>query len=351
MTESWQNDNESVDDATASSGQVDVDAAEMLRTAREKAGLSQKEVAERLYLTERFIRFIDEGAFDRITKPAFIKGYLRSYARLVNVSGDEVVDRYQRSLDEAEEAIELRSVTEESLGPNNFTGPVIQTGLAGLAGLLLFIGFVWWLVAGNSEDETELSTEDTLVVEEPVEPAPAREEPADKGDVMTPAGNDLAVADALTGQNVVAGKDTTVVEDTVGDEMRDEMPEAVETAVVEAETLAPGPDEPADEGRNVTIQRAVADAGNNRITVNAGGDDNIRMTFSDECWVEITDADDVSIYGDLNREGDELIVHGTAPFQVLLGRATSVTMQFNGEFIDLDSYMTTDQTARVRLKN
>ncbi|MEX1237317.1 MAG: helix-turn-helix domain-containing protein, partial [Pseudomonadales bacterium] len=70
--------------------------SKLLIEAREAKGLSQKEVAEQLYLTVTFIRYIDEGAFDKIPKPAFIKGYLRSYARVVGLDGDAVIEAYNQ---------------------------------------------------------------------------------------------------------------------------------------------------------------------------------------------------------------------------------------------------------------
>ena len=119
--------------------------------AREKLGLTQKEVADKLFLTTTFIKYIDEGEFDKIPKPAFIKGYLRSYARVVELSGDEMVALYEAALTAGEPEAEIRGVTEESVGTAAITGPVLQTGLIGLAGLALIVGIVWW--AGSSDEE------------------------------------------------------------------------------------------------------------------------------------------------------------------------------------------------------
>lgn len=344
-SDSSRNENESLGDVLQSSVADGAnDASAMLRSGREKMGLSQKEVAERLYLTERFIRHIDEGALDKIAKPAFIKGYLRSYARLVNVSGDEVVEKYQQSLDAAEEAIQLRSVTEDSLGSSNFTGPVIQTGLAGLAGLLLFIGFIWWLVADDVE-ETPPSVQTVPAVEEAARRMPSAPLLEEQVVVERPAA-DADVA-PLTGDTVVNQPE----EQGLPKQVRQQGQE--EAAQQEPPVAMPRPaaNEPAVQGEGVTIDRAATPRGASQVTVNADGDDRIEMTFTDECWVEITDASGMSIYGDLNREGDLLVVNGVAPFQVLLGRAASVSMRFNGEAVELGAYTTTDQTARVRLEN
>ena len=116
-----------------------VTASMMLCAAREDLGLSQKEVADQLYLTTTFIKHIDEGAFDKFPKPAFIKGYLRSYARTVELSGDEVVACYEKELHAAEENVRIRDVTEETVGSVAITGPVFETGLVGLFGVVVVV--------------------------------------------------------------------------------------------------------------------------------------------------------------------------------------------------------------------
>jgi len=103
----------------------------LLRETREKLGLSQKDVADQLFLTGTFIRYIDDGLFEKIPKQAFIKGYLRSYARVIQLNGDEVVAQYEAER-ESQEQIALRGVTEERVGSSALTGPVLQTGVIGL---------------------------------------------------------------------------------------------------------------------------------------------------------------------------------------------------------------------------
>jgi cytoskeleton protein RodZ len=99
---------------------------------------------------------------------------------------------------------------------------------------------------------------------------------------------------------------------------------------------------------DVTIEKR-GDGQGSRITVTAVGEDKLEFDFSGECWVEITDADGESIYGDLNRAGDSLVVFGTAPFEVLFGKASAAKLQFNGKSFALSRYTSLDQTARVKL--
>lgn len=70
-----------------------------LRDARERAGLSQREVAERLNLTAGQIAALEADDHAALSGPTFVQGYLRAYGRLLGVAGDELVARYRASLE------------------------------------------------------------------------------------------------------------------------------------------------------------------------------------------------------------------------------------------------------------
>ena len=63
----------------------------------------------------------------------------------------------------------------------------------------------------------------------------------------------------------------------------------------------------------------------------------------------IEDAQGDSIYGDLNRAGDELVVSGNAPFEVLFGKAPAVRLEYNGVPIDLIPHTTSVDTAKLKV--
>ena len=61
--------------------------------------------------------------------------------------------------------------------------------------------------------------------------------------------------------------------------------------------------------------------------------DRLRLTFDDECWVEIRQLSDESrIYQGLQGAGDMLEVEGEAPFQIMLGDASALaSLRFNDQ--------------------
>ncbi|MFT4719027.1 MAG: cytoskeleton protein RodZ [Candidatus Azotimanducaceae bacterium] len=334
----------------------------MLVEARNALGLSQKDVADQLFLTPTFIRYMDEGQFHMISKTAYIKGYLRTYARVVGISGDEVVAGYEETVQSMVEPVEMGDVTEEHVGGNLFTGPVILTGLVGL-GILLLVVLLVWLFSGddaataarNAIEQEPIETYSNAADEvAPVRPLslPERTEVDHSGTNSVAVDNTRAVA--VTKASVAMGKPPA---DDSLDDSADERSSAVvnlESAISAAATpsVATAGGVASDVVDTPAIGITVENLGQGRgslITVTAEGNDKLEFSFSDECWVEVTDATGESIYGDLNRTGNSLVIYGTAPFDVLFGKATAVQLAFNGEPVALSEHTSADLTAKVKL--
>ena len=333
-------------------------AATMLREAREAMGLTQHDVAQELFLTPAYIQLIDADEMDKIAKQAFVRGYLRSYAKMVNLDADLVVASFDQTCTKAPEVIKMRGVTEESVGSIKFTGPVIQTGVIALVGLIIIVALVWFF---TSEDEA------APVVVEPVAETAIDADPAVTDDFAAfQAANDQPAIEQLISESseatiTDAAGPLTLATEEIADQVQDQ-PIAIEQDInessvpVEEATITPDETTP---GVNVAASEVTASAEKNisirRIngtkTVDAGGDDELRFEFTDDCWVEIEDADGVSIYGDLNRANDELVVYGVAPFEVLFGKAPAASMVFNGTKIDLARHTTSVDTAKVKVGN
>ena len=64
---------------------------ERLRLAREKMGLTQQNVAERLCLKLTTVRDIEEDKSPADLASTFLRGYIRSYARLVHIPEEELL--------------------------------------------------------------------------------------------------------------------------------------------------------------------------------------------------------------------------------------------------------------------
>ena len=79
------------------SGDADLEKArltpgELLRSQRETLGLSVQHVADTLNLTMHFIRSLESDSYDKLPGDVFVRGYIRSYARLVGLDPDQLIE-------------------------------------------------------------------------------------------------------------------------------------------------------------------------------------------------------------------------------------------------------------------
>ncbi len=87
-----------------------------LRAQRERASLSIEDIARVTKIPERSLRQLEEGKFEELPADVFVRGFLRSYARVVGVNPDDVVRRYAMcGLDPAPVASELAQVAAEQI--------------------------------------------------------------------------------------------------------------------------------------------------------------------------------------------------------------------------------------------
>ncbi|MDG1909796.1 MAG: DUF4115 domain-containing protein [Pseudomonadales bacterium] len=360
-------------------------ASAMLLEARSRAGFTQKEVADQLFLMTSFIRHIDEGRFDKLPKPAFVKGYLRSYARVVDLSGDEVVANFEASQLPIQDDMEMKDVTDEPMGSSTYTGPVFLTGAVGFAGVVIITSLVWIFSDTNEEPTASvISQNETVSNEVEALQLPSRtmtltpettlggvsvdQRSLDQADSVRSdeVGLDQPLAAAIDSEDIQP--EEILYEDeemaatfssisVLPDEIAAAEPEAVsldqdDGLATPTENTIEVEDQVAEQlvASAVEIQRGqVTINGQEITTISAGGEDELFFQFSDNCWVEIDDAKGVEIYADLNRDGDALRISGVAPYSILLGKGPSVSLQFNGETVDVGRYTSSDDTAKLRL--
>ena len=86
---------------------TDSHVGEVLRKAREQKGLEQTDIAKELRLSVQTVIDIETHDFRQTHALTYVKGYLRGYARMVDLSADDVLDEFHQS-DWAKQQLALR---------------------------------------------------------------------------------------------------------------------------------------------------------------------------------------------------------------------------------------------------
>lgn len=75
----------------------------------------------------------------------------------------------------------------------------------------------------------------------------------------------------------------------------------------------------------------------------------LRITYSGDCWTEITDANGQRVFFDMGTAGQMVNLSGEAPFNVLFGNAANVSLTVNGEAFSIPAQNLRGQTARLTI--
>jgi cytoskeleton protein RodZ len=311
-----------------------------LRAAREARKLSVSEVAAGLRLEERTIKALESDDYDALPGPTFVRGYIRSYARSLDLPPDEVVSEYDRAAGSVEPPplVVHRPVKAHwHGGDRSWLRWVTYLIVLGLIGLSL----AWWQTEigfgflGNRLGNTEQAPEDALSLPEGP-PADTVHPQDESGPPETSSGvkplPEAYPEPAPPTQQVVVSEPVGLAEDQTGTS-------AVDESQPGPESISVSPNEPEGDtstGENGFVApAALSQPGSEPSTpVQPADVAALELRFDEDCWVEVWDADGERKIYSLLRAGASKRITGRPPFRVFLGNARHVTVVFNDRLFD-----------------
>lgn len=303
-----------------------------LRAAREARGLDRDELARELNLSPRVIRALEEDDDARLPSATFVRGYIRSWARLVDEPVDPLLAAYEARAGRPGPTVQPMPWLESSpAGPgvlHRRPGLVmtVVTLILVIAGAAVLVGV--WPEASIPAPGTPGALEDQRRIGPRPESGPSVPPRRDPETVAPGSGvAEPGVPDVEPAVDAIAG--TT--------EPEAEVP-AAEASVAEASATE-------DPVAGDVVTEVSADGSATRVL--AGGDAHLHLTFSDDCWVEIRDRDGRMVHRDLHGSGQELDLLGRAPFRVRLGYAPAVELSYNDSRVPLAPHTRNDVASLV----
>lgn len=306
-----------------------ITVGQLLSQARERMGLTQEAVAERLCLKVSTVREIDEDIKPAGVEPTFLRGYMRLYARTVRVPESEL--NALLKMDDPMLASTVLPMQSFSLGKKRKKreGWLMKLTWLIVIVLIAMVGYWWWqdYQAEKSEFATMATQNDQLVsqqsnAENQVE-LPANTLNNSSSTVEDPAAASVndATAPAITTQPT------------------DELP------VVEPQPIrtVPLPNTP---NTNMTVDRTQL-AETTEVAAAAQTQDSLLLNFNGECWLEVRDANNKILYSGIKNNGDKLELQGKLPYRLNIGAPARVDIQFNGKTIDLSRFIKKSTSAKL----
>jgi cytoskeletal protein RodZ len=114
-------------------------AGEILKKKREDLGLSVGEIAEALKIRKDYLAAIEEDSFGKLPVPVYTLGYIRAYAKHLDVDADPIVEFYNKHLSQPESATIMPIAFSRKKGPGIYLVIALLAIIAAAIVLFLFL--------------------------------------------------------------------------------------------------------------------------------------------------------------------------------------------------------------------
>ena len=339
-----------------------------LRAARQAHGLDQDEQAQALNLPRRVIRALEEDDDEQLPGATFVRGYIRSWARLTGEPVEPLLAAYEARKGRPRPTVQPSPYLERvSSAPSVLLHrPGLVMTVTTL--ILVVVGAALMFALWPDALERFAPVPDPGRAEsvEPDRMARERPEPSATKSAVDGSAGDGPAAEGPAADGSAADAGSAASGSSNSGSPRSGSPEAssVEATPLEENfatapvlEAAQGSDPPATAGETPEVPMAedsvVADrvvevsADGSGTRVRAGGEAHLHLVFSGDCWVEIRDREDRVVHQDLHGRGQTLDLLGRAPFRVLLGYAPVVELSYNDSRVPLAPHTRNDVASLV----
>ncbi|MTD37776.1 cytoskeleton protein RodZ [Erwinia sp. CPCC 100877] len=327
---------------------------ERLRRAREQLGLSQQAVAERLCLKVSTVRDIEEDKSPADLASTFLRGYIRSYARLVHIPEEELLPMMEKQT--PLRTSKVQPMQSFSLGKRrkkrdgwlmSFTWLVFFV-VVGLTG-------AWWWQNHKAQQEEITSMADQSVATQSDDGS--QSVPLDTGSTAGSIAPTSNGADAMQ-SNVPATPEATAQQtQSESTSPATTTPDSVaDNNAVVAPSQANVNDASGQQAQAPVTGQAPNAVAQDQLPTDAAGvtsppaDPNaIVMNFNADCWLEVRDVTGKKLFSGMQRKDGSLNLTGQPPYRLKIGAPAAVQIQYQGKPVDLSRFIRTNQVARFTL--
>ncbi len=304
-------------------------AGAKLSAARQQLGLSLEQVAEQLKLSHRQVLAIESNEFDKLPKMVIVRGFVRSYAKLLRVDPAPIVACLPGEMSSADLDTDLRPTLATPFleSKSHFLGRTENHNKKYMfgAGVLAVAALLFVLVQQfeHSEIFKSLFARSDVVkpaVEQVAASLPVADSasPADSpSDAFPPdaAAQSSTVLERVAASEVVPTPATSPVAPLSVQEVKPP----------QANALAPANPVASSASKSVIGSVADAQSGNNKL----------RLTFRQDSWLQVKKESGEVVTSHLARAGTEEFFDVKEPVQVRLGNAHGVDATLRGAALEI----------------
>ena len=257
---------------------------QLLKEARKKTRRRYKRLSSELSIPEKYLEALEENNFSIMAGPTYVKGYLRAYAKKLDLDPETVIAAFDRYLKD-QRRLEKKGIKKEQKKETKKKFSYIYALIFFLiASITLLIAFIPER-NNDSEKKEDRSFSETEIQNSNDIPPILNTKPV------------LSIElEQDTSQNI---PDLNIQEEVIALEITDDVK---------------------DETNKLSIE-----------TINT-----IEMNFSGDCWIELMDKNGIIEYR-LAKAGTSMFFEGLGPFKLLIGNSKRVELFYNDVKVSLAS--------------
>ncbi|MGC9239115.1 MAG: helix-turn-helix domain-containing protein [Acidithiobacillus sp.] len=263
---------------------------DVLRQARERRGWSPEAAAERLHIRASQVEALEQGNFQALPGAAFARGYLKNYARLLDLDPEPLLVLFDgRSGGAGVKPTD--HVLPDSEDPLlDYSRPMLLLSLVVAAAIA---AIAWWIWGGGSAAEPK-TAESTS--------AESTSAAASGVGASAPVASSLSSATTSSAVRLAVPAPGAALASTAS---------SASTAAVASAAVAGGQSVP-------------------------GPSTGLHFVFTGRCWVQVQDARGKTLLARLAEAGQTLAVdQGQPPYRILIGKAENVEISYDGKPVAL----------------
>ncbi|KEY57031.1 cytoskeleton protein RodZ [Serratia sp. DD3] len=334
---------------------VPMTTGQRLRQAREQLGLSQQAVADRLCLKNSTVRDIEEDNLSADLASTFVRGYIRSYAKLVHLPEDELLLALGKQA--SSKVTKLPHMPGLSMNKRrkkrdgwlmSFTWLVVC--------VVVGLTFAWWWQNHKAQQEeiaamVDHSTAQLSQRDNESQSAASVDGNVDNGaSALDPDSHAASATDTATSQPAVAPVTAPLVTtpETASPQAVAPQPSNV---VAPSQATIPGqatiPDVTTAPDATTATSATTNPLPTGAATESVADANALVMDFSGDCWLQVIDATGKSLFSGVQKSGTSLNLVGTPPYKLTIGIPAAVQIQFQGNPVDLSRFVKANRVARL----
>lgn len=378
---------------------------EVLCAARKAKKLSEQDVSNSLRISPKQISDIENNDFSTLPQPMITRGFIRNYARLLEIDAEPLLDSYRaRMPDKTPKSLAVQSSMNQVV-----SGKESQSWLKYILGSILILLFLlaWFFYIDympkpakapvEKTPEVSAATPATTELTLPEIALPAAERQVDPAEVVAgtqigttitstvtlppeatnppianvPVTNNASASNANSSGTITAG--TSTANSNIANNPQAKLAESVKpTAPTPSSTSTSNlvttvPAAPAAPKANAAVDfnalkektgQNAATANKPQANLSSGVTENtsavttqkVQVSITEKTWIHATDKSGKVVYERILPAGSTDGFDGQPPFNVVIGNAKATKLSFLGKPVDLASSTTQNNVARIKLE-